>query len=256
MKINFSFRRLAKSLMWRFFTWSDMEFKLRSGITVPVADRNEMATFQEIFIQQEYDDFLDLLPLPQTVLDLGCNSGYFSILMLNRSMVKGIGQPLPKMVLIDANEKAVNRAKSVLEASDATITAVFVHGLLGMKGQKSASFFLATASAESSAINRTKRAQQIEVNCVDLQALMAENFPSGLDLIKCDIEGGEEQLIRDWGEELKQARALLIEWHGFQGTWEKFCGRLLELGFSLKMERPAGCYKNALFIRFDPLSGK
>ncbi|MCA1963822.1 MAG: hypothetical protein LDL31_07750, partial [Prosthecobacter sp.] len=62
MKINFNPRRLAQSLMWRFFSWSDIRFRLRSGLVVPVADKNEMATFREIFIQQKYDDFLDRLP--------------------------------------------------------------------------------------------------------------------------------------------------------------------------------------------------
>jgi hypothetical protein len=56
-----------------------MRFSLRSGLEVPVADRHEMATFKEIFVKQEYDDFLDLLPVPATVLDLGCNLGVFAL---------------------------------------------------------------------------------------------------------------------------------------------------------------------------------
>lgn len=252
MKINLSFSRFAKSLMWRFFAWSDMQFKLRSGISVPVADRHEMATFREIFIQQEYDDFLDLLPMPRNVLDLGCNSGYFAALIINRSMLKSREAPLPKMVLIDANEKALHRSQSLIDGCGVKSEAKFVHGLIGERGRKSGSFFVATASAESSAINRTKRSQKIEVSCVDLLALITEQFSEGLDLIKCDIEGGEEQLIRDWGDALQKCKSLLIEWHGFQGGWSEFCGVIEKLGFQLILERPAGRYKNALFVRQTP----
>lgn len=249
MKINLSFNRLAKSLMWRFFAWSDMHFKLRSGISVPVADRHEMATFREIFIQQEYDDFLDLLPMPRTVLDLGCNSGYFAALIINRSLLKSKEASLPKMVLIDANEKALHRSESVIGGCGVKSEAMFVNGLIAERGQKSGAFFLATASAESSAINRTKKSQQIEVPCVDLKALIEEHFSEGLDLIKCDIEGGEEHLVRDWGDALQRSKSLLIEWHGFQGSWSEFCEVIENLGFQLILERPAGRYKNALFVR-------
>lgn len=249
MKINFSLQRLAKSLMWRCFAWSDMRFRLRSGLEVPVADRHEMATFREIFIQQEYDDFLDRLPPARAVLDLGCNSGYFAVQMLNRARVVTPGQPLPKLVLVDANNAAVERARTVVSGCGTQADVSLVHGLIGARGQKSASFYLATASAESSAVNQTKHARQVEVPCVDLAALVQQHFPGGLDLIKCDIEGGEESLVREWGDVLAQARALLIEWHGFQGSWADFQAVLERAGFQLVMERPAGKYKNALFER-------
>ena len=249
MKINLSFRRLAKSLMWRFFAWSDMRFRLRSGLEVPVADRHEMATFREIFIQQEYEDFLDHLPPANTVLDLGCNSGYFALQMLNRARVLMPDKPLPKLVLVDANAAAVERARALVDGCGTKADVTLVHGLIGARGQASASFFLAPASAESSAENRTKHARQVEVPCVDLAALMSERFPGGVDLIKCDIEGGEESLVREWTDVLAQARALLIEWHGFQGSWADFHAVLVQAGFRLVMERPAGRYKNALFER-------
>ncbi|MES2594353.1 MAG: FkbM family methyltransferase [Verrucomicrobiota bacterium] len=249
MKINFSLQRLAKSLMWRFFAMSDMRFRLRSGLEVPVADRHEMATFREIFIQQEYDDFLDRLPPAGTVLDLGCNSGYFAVQMLNRARVVTPDQPLPKLVLVDANQTAVERAKTVVSGCGAQADVALVHGLIGSRGQTSASFYLATASAESSAVNRTKHARQVEVPCVDLAALVQQHFPGGLDLIKCDIEGGEEELIREWTDVLVKAKALLIEWHGFKGGWTDFLSVLEQAGFQLMMERPAGRYKNALFVK-------
>jgi FkbM family methyltransferase len=249
MKINFSFQRLATSLMWRFFACSGMRFTLRSGLEVAVADRHEMATFREIFVQQEYDDFLDRLPPAATVLDLGCNSGYFAVMMLNRARIQSPGSALPKLVLVDANEQAVQRSQAMLTGCGVSAPASFITGLIGARQAGRASFFLATASAESSSVNRTKRAREVQVPCVDLEALMKTHFPNGLDLIKCDIEGGEEALVDEWGDVLPQAQALLIEWHGFTSTWESFVERLSKLGFTCLMERPAGRYKNALFVR-------
>lgn len=252
MKINLSFRRLAKSLLWRFFALSDMRFRLRSGLEVPVADKHEMDTFREIFIQQEYDDFLDRLPAPQTILDLGCNSGYFGVLMLNRARVMNPDGQTPQMVLLDANASAVERARSVVQGCGTMNARVaFVHGLVGPRGSRSATFYLAPASAESSAVHQTKHSRKVAVPCVDLAALTSQHFPMGLDLIKCDIEGGEDDLVRHWPDVLKQSKALLIEWHGFQGSWEDFRNVVISEGFQLVMERPAGRYKNALFVKTD-----
>ena len=252
MKISLSLRRLAKSLMWTFFKYSDTRFTLQSGISVPVGDRNEMATFREIFIKRDYDPFLDLLSLPSTVLDLGCNSGYFAILMIDRAYRLDSANDLPKFVLVDANETAVKRAQEVISGCGLDPDISYVTGLVGSREESAATFFIAPASAESSAHKRIKRSREVKVKCLDMSELMDNYFSNGVDLIKCDIEGGEELLIRNWAEPLARARALLIEWHGFSGTWEAFIIELDKLGFSLASEHPTGRFKNALFIRRYP----
>lgn len=250
MKIHLNLKRLAESMMWRCFAISGMRFRLRSGMSLSVADKHEMATFREIFIQQDYDEFLELLPSPRSVLDLGCNSGYFAAQILNRSLIAH--EEMPKLVLVDASSTAVKRAQAVL--GEAGIPAKphmeFQHGLLAKRGQKSATFFLAPSSAESSTIHRAKNAHAVTVPCIDLSSLVNQHFPDGIDLIKCDIEGGEEELVREWQDVLAQTRALLVEWHGFEGAeWSEFAAILSAMGFILERERPAGRYKNALFLR-------
>lgn len=252
MKIHLRFRRLCQSLMWRFFAMSEMRFRLRSGLEVPVADRHEMATFREIFIQQEYDEFLERLPLPSSVLDLGCNSGYFAVHVLNRALVKDRASLPVKLVLVDANASALARAGEVLQGCGVKVPVELVHGLVEARGKATAAFFLARASAESSSARRVKHAREIHVPCVDLEALQRAHFPEGVDLIKCDIEGAEEVLVRDWANVLRQARAILVEWHGFTGEWQSFLQALAEAGFELVAEHPAGKFKNALFKRQDP----
>lgn len=257
MKINLNLRRMAESMMWRCFAMSDIRFRLRSGLSVSVADKHEMATFREIFIQQDYDEFLERLPSLRNILDLGCNSGYFAAQILNRSLIAH--QQMPKLVLVDASSSAVNRAHTVLEEGGIpSQTRIEIqHGLLGKRGQKSATFFLAPSSAESSTLHRAKNARAVTVPCIDLSALVAQHFPDGLDLIKCDIEGGEEDLVREWQDVLAQTRALLVEWHGFEGAqWSEFVVILSRIGFTLERERPAGRYKNALFLRQECSSEK
>jgi FkbM family methyltransferase len=250
MKVNFSLRRLAQSLMWRFFGWSSgMRFRLRSGLEVAVADRNEMATFREIFIQQEYEDFLDLLPPPAHVLDLGCNSGYFAVLMLNRARILTPGQPLPNIVLVDANPEAVERARKVVSGCGCDPNVTLVAGLVGSRESTAATFYVSKASAESSAVQRPKGARAIQVAQLDLEKLVTQHFPNGIDLMKCDIEGAEESLVREWADVLKQTKAFLVEWHGFGTEWQEFSGHLNQLGFDCVIERPAGKYKNALFLQ-------
>jgi len=250
MRINFKITRLAESLMWKCFAISGTRYRLRSGLTVSVMDKDEMATFREIFIQQDYDEFLERIPAPRTILDLGCNSGFFAAQILNRALIAR--QQTPKLVLIDASAISLKRATEVLQEGGMSSVAriEFQYGLIGKRGQKSTNFFLAPSSAESSAVHRAKKARAVSVPCVDLSALVAQHFPNGLDLIKCDIEGSEENLVREWQDVLVLAQSLLIEWHGFHGSqWQEFVAILSGLGFSLVHEHPAGRYKNALFVQ-------
>ena len=55
-----------------------------------------------------------------------------------------------------------------------------------------------------------------------------------IDFLKCDIEGGEFDLLNPESKLLKMARRIGIEVHHFAGDVEKFMTMLVEQGFQLK----------------------
>lgn len=57
----------------------------------------------------------------------------------------------------------------------------------------------------------------IEAPCITLATLLRENAPSGLDLLKLDIEGAEYEVIRQALKDgsLARVRQLLVEFHHF-----------------------------------------
>jgi hypothetical protein len=101
-------------------------------------------------------------------------------------------------------------------------------------------FHLSKADAHSSVMNKYSFLRTVSMTALDLQTLFAEQFPSGIDLLKVDIEGAEKFLVMSWGATLSQfCRRLMVEHHPFCGLSAlAFSNRLVELGFVPELFRP------------------
>jgi hypothetical protein len=101
-------------------------------------------------------------------------------------------------------------------------------------------FHLSKADAHSSLFNKYSFLRTVRMKALDLQSLFQEQFPSGIDLLKVDIEGAERFLVTSWGATLSQfCRRILVEHHPFSGlTALEFSSRLQELGFVSDCFRP------------------
>lgn len=248
MKLNFSLRRWGESWAWKLFPFANVRFNLKSGLVVSVASKSELATFKEIFVRQVYDEFLDRCAQPATVLDLGCNAGYFTLLLHHRARLKSQHGFAVKSVLVDANPSMVTRAESELAANG--ISARCVAGLIGERG-KSMDFHITKESASSSTFRRPAKSRRLRLESLDLDALIARDFPTGLELIKCDIEGAEMLLAREWPAALGKTAALLVEWHHFAGPWPEFVRALQACGLRCAYaSTPEGSpnFRTALFL--------
>lgn len=242
-------RRLGESLMWRLFPCANLRFTLKSGLVVPVGTKSEMATFRELFVRQDYDDLLALVPAARTVLDLGCNCGYFPLLMHHRARLAAVDMANASFVLVDANPAMVERAQAVVETNRLPGTFAFHTGLVGPRDGEM-EFHITKESASSSALHRPAKSRSIRLRALDLGRLLQEHFPDGLDLIKCDIEGGEMMLASAWPESLRRTKAFLVEWHDFAGPWAAFQSSVEAAGFKLAGEQaPNPKFKTALFLR-------
>ncbi len=247
MKLHLSWRRLAESLAWRLFPYAQLQLRLKSSLVVPVATKSEMATFRELFLEQQYDELLDRLPPPRTVLDLGCNCGYFPLVLHHRARLRG-DDPVPiRCVLVDADPAMVARAREVLGLNGLASNAAFVAGLVGARGQ-TATFHISREGATSSAVVRPSRSRPVRMASVDLEQVLQEHFGGRVDLLKCDIEGAEDHLVRDWHPVLAAADAVILEWHGFGIRWPEFADTMRAAGFLPTAERPAkGEFRIVLF---------
>lgn len=75
---------------------------------------------------------------------------------------------------------------------------------------------------------------------VSEEQLISDAGIDAVDFLKCDIEGGEYELLKPGSRLLSMARKLAIEIHAFAGDVERFIGMLRTQGFSI------------LYIQRDP----
>ena len=231
-------RKLMQSLARRLLPAAHLEITLPTGIHVPIGSRDQISRFEEIFLGKSYDSLLSQFPLPETVCDLGCNAGYFPLAIEDRKRRKGQSAPT-RYVCIDANPACVEIARRSLERNLPAGRWWAAQGCVGDPGQEMR-FHLSKADAHSSLFNKYSFLRTVRMKALDLQALFQEHFPSGIDLLKVDIEGAERYLVTSWGPTLSQfCRRIMVEHHPFCGlTAREFSDRLKELGFVPDSFRP------------------
>src|SRR5688572_24879872 len=71
-------KRIAYELRRDYFDDLQVFIPLGHGIKCPIRRDEYVHSFSEIFLANEYGDFLDYIPLPRRWIDLGCHAGYFS----------------------------------------------------------------------------------------------------------------------------------------------------------------------------------
>ena len=231
-------RKLMQSLARRLLPAANLEINLPTGIHVPVGSRDQISRFEEIFLAKSYDEILDRIPLPETVCDLGCNAGYFPLAIEDRKR-RHSQTMTTRYVCVDANPACVEIARRSMSKNIAAGNWWVGQGCIGEPGQEMC-FHLSKADAHSSVMNKYSFLRTVSMKALDLQALFEKQFPSGIDLLKVDVEGAEKFLVMSWGPTLsKFCRRLMVEHHPFCGLSAlEFSNRLTELGFIPELFRP------------------
>lgn len=231
-------RKLMQSLARRLLPAAHLAIRLPSGIQVPIGSRDQISRFEEIFLAKSYDELLDRIPLPATVCDLGCNAGYFPLTLEDRKRRQG-QTLITRYVCVDANPACVEIARRALKENLSEENWRVLPGCVGKPGQEMR-FHLSKADAHSSVFNKYSFLRTVRMKALDLNTLFQEQFPSGIDLLKVDIEGAERFLVTSWGATLsKFCRRIMIEHHPYCGmTALEFSSRLQELGFVPELFHP------------------
>jgi FkbM family methyltransferase len=192
------FRKLARLVggLRRDRYWRRLKpsITLDSGVTVRLKSESDWFVFGEIFVRQDYDSALKRVfadpgtARPIRILDLGANSGLFSLRCLDIaanlgkevSLTAVEGSP-PTFATLKANMKPHGSARAF-------------HGLVGQLSG-SALIYASRNAFTNRIVADGEKASPLpfldrtafSVPYIDLDALCS----SPVDLIKCDIEGAE-----------------------------------------------------------------
>jgi FkbM family methyltransferase len=190
-----------------------LEHSLPTGINIRIDSLADWAIYNDIFVSTEYDiairRALNGCNGCCRVLDLGANVGLFAkrLLHIRRSEFPDTRLEL---VCIEGMPSTHRLLIKYFPKLDSKESARLLHGLAGERSGsakiKPNAFHAMTSLAKGGN-------QGVDVGFLDLDQITKEW--DKIDLIKCDIEGAEELVLKNYFEMLKRTENLIIEFHLF-----------------------------------------
>jgi FkbM family methyltransferase len=209
-----------------------------SGILYRATSPDQFSVEREIFVERSYGMALDFLPF-DTVIDLGCNAGWFSLWLAAETASR-----TRRALLVDANPAMADEASWHIDRNGLVHHHV-IHGAVGLPSQTpNVVFHVYRAASASSLLQHQPRAQlptkglvgNITVPALSVANEWAALFGDSLvDLLKVDIEGQELDLVRNEGSFISShVRTAIIEWHKWKVTLTELDAALGDLDFVRK----------------------
>jgi len=220
----------------RHFVASALRHRFPSGLEVRVESRAEWLIFNDIFVERNYDAPIKAALRaangtgPLQVLDLGANVGYFTVRVLDEA-ARQHPEGLPIEVhLVEASRSLCEElARRLGRPSRPEVRLQIVHGLVGKREGEGALYESYYHIGNS--LTPDPGAARSIVPYVDLTAVKPGGGP--IHLLKCDIEGAEEEFLASYPELLDRVAVGVIELHHLHCDTKR-CIRLLEeCGFVL-----------------------
>jgi len=236
-----------KHTVWRVLTERmHLDFTLRSGINVIIRNYADWCTYNDLFVNGEYKEAIDDAiaewnPVasngPLCVLDLGANTGYFTLQMADTFLGKCPAGSL-SIRPVEASPKVGEELARRLVIPGQRVDAKILNGLVGKKTGKARLNFgkedTVNFVGETGDGGQWVDARGAEtVSYVDLDA--ATSAMPAVHLIKCDIEGSEYDFLGNYADLLRKTRRIVIEFHAPFGDIAKATAALKGMGFSKTM---------------------
>lgn len=219
------------------------DYVLRSGIKVIVRNYADWCTYNDIFVNGEYaeaihDAIAEWTPSAATerlcVLDLGANTGYFTIQLADFFLHKC---PAGRLLVapVEASPKVAEELRRRLVIPAVRVEVKLVNGLVGKKagagrlnfGKEDTVNFVGDAGVDAQ-WNGAAGGQTVPY--ADLDSVAAE-MPV-VHLIKCDVEGSEFPFLENYPALLAKTRRMVIEFHSPFGNIAAATERLRAMGFT------------------------
>lgn len=207
------------------------------GYTYPVASLEAWLVEKEIFKGGIYDGVFDLSQV-ETFVDLGCNRGFFSVWLAEKSRRKLKG------ILVEANPALIPEVDRLLKKNGFDGMSIF-NGAAGA-GLDGGEVEILVPPTDVGAGLKTETERSLAGDKCDLVKVPAlcvgdlwrKRFPNGepCGLLKIDIEGAEQRFFEEEQDFLGMVERLVVEVHESMVSLEVVKGILTSKGFSLVNE--------------------
>lgn len=220
MNLRAGLERRWKSACWKaqnhlhalLLTRMKLEWKLASGIVLRVKSPADWGIYNDIFVENEYDPPLrDTLSQatgggPVRILDLGANVGFFALRALHLRHLLNVTAPL-EICCVEGSPRNFQELRSRVGSFAGQLQ--LVHGLAGERSGNAA--IQQSASHGMTRVVAAASGTAPKVGYVDLMELTRRW--ETIDLVKCDIEGSEEAVLKNYPDLLRKTRGLVMELH-------------------------------------------
>lgn len=215
--------RVARSL-WRSL---ELEAVGPQGLRFDLMGRADWVIFCELFLELEYQAAVDRILTTEKsrdrlVLDLGANIGLFCYFLLTRWV--RLDRPNSSLRVVAVEGSPENFERLEVATRGWTVDGVEILPVRGVVGRREGKVRFASGPTHS-----TNAVSRSSVRGAELAYLDLERFlPDGawVDLLKCDIEGSEEDFLSSYPELLRRTSVAVVELHP-QLCDAEACRRLL-----------------------------
>jgi FkbM family methyltransferase len=209
------------------------QFELRDGTRIRLSGHpHDTVTLFVVFVREDYGRF----PGARTVVDIGANLGVFALYAAR--------QGASRIIAFEPNAAAFgcmqrNIAESRMEQRILP-RRLAVSGTAGrtVRFPRDASVYNAIAPDDAAGDFET-------VETVSLAAIVAQDAPQGIDLLKMDCEGAEYDILYASDAPLERVREIRMEYHGGRGA--ELAEYLRGRGFRIDRLEPDGRWTGMLW---------
>jgi len=221
---------------------------LKDGTVHYRFNRGDLQSLREVLIQEVYAWELPLEP--RTVLDLGANIGLTSVWLWRRHLgSQTLSNPV-KPWLLAVEPVLENAAVAEMNLRDNAISGAVLCAAVGQRSGE-ARFDLRAESNLGRVVAAESGAYLTRVPVVGIRELL-DRFPQGrVDLVKMDIEGGEQELLGQDTDWLERVQALMVEWHDDRADSRPLIQNIVAAGFQHHRLNAARQENLSVFWRSD-----
>lgn len=202
-------KAVATDMLWRRLS---PNWTLPTGIRLDVTCAAEWIIYNDIFVDREYEAAFAAMESFHSdksgkalVLDLGANVGYFTAATIDYIRRRNLD---PTALEIHAFEASAHLAERFRQRTLPIGTPPGIHLKQGLVGKRVGSAAFAEGAYHIG--NRVAESgnQVVYIN-------VEENIPADhpIALLKCDIEGSEEDFLESYPDLLQRSHAVLMEFH-------------------------------------------
>ena len=211
----------------------DVSIPIQNDYWAKLFRNDSYDSFSEIFIQNEYEGFIPDIEINR-VIDLGAHHGFFSVWLQSTFPKRKI-----KSLLVEPSVRCFPVLSELTKRKEYD-NFTFFNKCIGNPQHEENLFFDRPHMAAS---KYKTEDNEVAVKVLVLRPKDILNWQQPpYDLLKCDIEGAEWDLINYYNLILENTKFAIIEWHESNKEYDQFIKLIHTLGFEVK-NSSSNCYQ-------------